>query len=272
MPSTTRSEDSSAHQGAEPDLFVHQVRDALASLSDLHYLQSHPLARLLSRRSNSEPLASGQLLQRLLLDAIERLQPDSTDQATPERIARRYHLLRLRYVEGLDVPGVCFRLGCSRSDFYRQLGQGVQTVAAALESELTSGSGPIPFIMSVGYETPLVGREEELELLKSAYLAAASGAGGSVVMITGEQGVGKTRLAQELGRWASLQGGLFLEGRWAAWEGAVPYGAIAESLGRALRQLDSEKVAQLVGPTAMTSPAYSPKWSNTRNTRRISYR
>ena len=253
MASTTTTEDSASHQEAGPDLFLlflHQVRDALASLSDLPYLQSHPLAHLLSRRSNSEPLASGQLLQRLLLDVIERLQPDSKDQATPERMGRRYHLLRLRYVEGLDVPAVCLHLGCSRSDYYRQLGRGVQTIAASLESELTSGSGPMPFIMSVGYETPLVGREEELELLKAAYLAAASGVGGSIVMITGEQGVGKTRLAQELGRWVSLEGGLFLEGRWAAWEGAAPYGAIAESLRQSLRQLDAEKVAQLVGPYA----------------------
>ena len=80
------------------------------------------------------------------------------------------------------------------------------------------------------------------------YTAAASGDGGRIVMITGEQGVGKTRLAQELGRWVRLQGGLFLEGRWAAWEGAAPYGAVAECLRRGLRQLNPEEAALLVGP------------------------
>ncbi|MCZ6614372.1 MAG: AAA family ATPase, partial [Chloroflexi bacterium] len=248
MEATTDPKGSVRTEGAGAELLVRQVRDALASLYDLPYLQSHPLGRLLPRPSSSEPTALGQVLQHRLLDAIELLRPGAEAPMAQERAARRYDLLRLRYVEGLDVPTICRHLGCSRSDYYRQLRQGLEAIAAHLESEFMSGSGPIPLLMSGGYQTPLVGREQELELLKAAYIAAASGNGGSIVMITGEQGVGKTRLAQELGHWVRLQGGLFLEGRWAAWEGAAPYGAVAESLRRGLRQLDPEEVALLVGP------------------------
>jgi hypothetical protein len=192
---------------------VRQVRDALASLYDLPYLQSHPLARLLPRPSNSGPTALGQMLQHRLLDGIERLQPASEDRGAEEAASRRHDILRLRYVEGIDLTTICQRLGSSRADYYRQLNIGLQTIAAQLQTRLVSGSGPLPPLMSVGYQTPLVGREQELELLKVAYDAAASGDGGRVVMISGAQGVGKTRLAQELGSYVKQQGGLFLEGR-----------------------------------------------------------
>ena len=225
-----------------------EVRDALASLYDLPYLQSHSLVGLLPRQPNANPERLAKTLQQHLVDSINRLRPDSGDVATDERAARRYEILRLRYLEGIDPPTIWRQLGLAKASYYRQLRQGLETIATHLESELLSGSEPTALLMSPGYQTPLVGREEELGWLKAAYTAAASGDGGRFVMITGEQGVGKTRLAQELGHWVRLHGGLFLEGRWAAWEGAAPYGAVAESLRRGLRQLDPEEVALLVGP------------------------
>ena len=209
-----------------------------------------PLARLLPRPSNSSPTALGQMLQHRLLDGIERLEPDSEGRALEEPASRRYDIIRLRYVEGIDIPIICQRLGSSRADYFRQLRQGLQTIASDLQAQVLSGSGPLPLLMSVGYQTPLVGREQELELLKTAYDSAASGEGGRVVMVSGAQGVGKTRLAQELGSYVRQEGGLFLEGRWAAWEGAAPYGALAECLRRHLRLLDPEEVAQAVAPYA----------------------
>ena len=60
-----------------------------------------------------------------------------------------------------------------------------------------------------------------------------------------------------------LQGGLFLKGRWAAWEGAAPYGAVAECLRRGLRQLNPEEAALLVGPYSRMLAAYFLTWSST---------
>src|SRR4029453_19143086 len=63
--------------------------------------------------------------------------------------------------------------------------------------------------------TPFVGREGELAAL-TADLDAAAGRGG-VVLVGGEAGIGKTRLAEELAVQAPARGALVLWGR--CWEG-----------------------------------------------------
>jgi DNA-binding NarL/FixJ family response regulator len=64
--------------------------------------------------------------------------------------------------------------------------------------------------------TPFVGRETELAALAVDLDAAAGGRGG-VVLLAGEPGIGKTRLAEELAAQATAQGALVLWGR--CWEG-----------------------------------------------------
>ena len=64
--------------------------------------------------------------------------------------------------------------------------------------------------------TPFVGREAELAVL-TAGLEAASGGRGTVVLLAGEPGIGKTRLAEELTAAAAARGALALWGR--CWEG-----------------------------------------------------
>ena len=80
---STNPEPVTTSAQAGPELLVSQVRDALASLYDLPYLQSHPLARLLPRPSNTEPADPAQLLHHLLLNAIEHLRPGSEADAVP---------------------------------------------------------------------------------------------------------------------------------------------------------------------------------------------
>jgi predicted ATPase len=60
--------------------------------------------------------------------------------------------------------------------------------------------------------TPLVGRSRELGLLSARLDAAASGQG-SIVLITGEPGIGKTRLVTELAQAAATNGTLVLTGQ-----------------------------------------------------------
>jgi DNA-binding CsgD family transcriptional regulator len=64
---------------------------------------------------------------------------------------------------------------------------------------------------------PFVGREAELAALTADLDAALAGRGG-VVLLAGEPGIGKTRLAEELAAQASARGALVLWGR--CWEGA----------------------------------------------------
>src|SRR6266511_6106670 len=69
---------------------------------------------------------------------------------------------------------------------------------------------------AVRVTTPFVGREAELAALTADLDAALAGRGG-VVLLAGEPGIGKTRLAEELAAQASARGALVLWGR--CWEG-----------------------------------------------------
>jgi len=52
--------------------------------------------------------------------------------------------------------------------------------------------------------TPLVGRDEELGLLRRRWQQAKTGEG-CIVLISGEPGIGKSRLAQALGEWIAAE-------------------------------------------------------------------
>ena len=95
--------------GAPADL-AHQVRDALPYLYDFAYLQRHPLAKLLVSPSATFTRIRGQELRRILLDAIEALNPgDRVAMRSPER--RAYAILFGLYVEGHSQAEVAHALG-----------------------------------------------------------------------------------------------------------------------------------------------------------------
>jgi Cdc6-like AAA superfamily ATPase len=67
-----------------------------------------------------------------------------------------------------------------------------------------------------------VGREKELERLRTTFDNAVSGHGG-LVMLVGEPGIGKTRTTQELETYAKMRGAQVLWGRTHESAGAPPY-------------------------------------------------
>jgi DNA-binding SARP family transcriptional activator len=73
---------------------------------------------------------------------------------------------------------------------------------------------------------PLVGRAEEWALLTESWRMAAAG-GPRMVVLTGDAGVGKTRLAEELVTWAARQGIANASARCYAVEGELPYAPVA---------------------------------------------
>ena len=88
----------------------------------------------------------------------------------------------------------------------------------------------------LGGTAPLAGRDAEMHALATALRGLASGHG-SVVALTGEPGLGKTRLAQEARTrfvtWVGAGTGrlpLWLEGRCASYASATPYGLYRQLL------------------------------------------
>jgi DNA-binding SARP family transcriptional activator len=75
---------------------------------------------------------------------------------------------------------------------------------------------------------PFVGRRRELAVLYAAWGRAARGAG-TLVLLSGEAGIGKTRLIAEMARTVEAEGGRVFVGTTASPE-AVPYQAIVEAL------------------------------------------
>ena len=79
------------------------------------------------------------------------------------------------------------------------------------------------------FEVPFAGRQREFGTLVSEYYACASGEEPRIVTISGEAGIGKTRLAKEFLSWAKARGADILEG--AASEGTgLPYGPLVEAI------------------------------------------
>ena len=76
---------------------------------------------------------------------------------------------------------------------------------------------------------PLLGRTAELNTLMEAYYAAKRGQT-QVVLLEGEVGIGKTRLATEFLAWAEMEGADVLQGQAFETGGQLPYRPVIEAL------------------------------------------
>jgi DNA-binding SARP family transcriptional activator len=87
---------------------------------------------------------------------------------------------------------------------------------------------------------PFVGRGEELLRLRQMWVRAMRGFGG-VAVVSGEAGIGKSRLAAELGATVAAQGGAIVGGA-ATFPEAMPYQAVIEALRSALPSVASSSL------------------------------
>jgi len=92
---------------------------------------------------------------------------------------------------------------------------------------------------------PLVDREDELGTLKTRLDDVLRGEG-SLVFVTGEGGIGKTRLVMELKAYAKLRGALFLVGNCYK-EGAVPYRPWIQIIEEYFRRSRPELLYKVIG-------------------------
>jgi class 3 adenylate cyclase len=93
----------------------------------------------------------------------------------------------------------------------------------------------------------LVERDEELAILEDALLEARGG-DGRLVLLAGEAGIGKTRLARELGAQARRLGCAVLRGACSEAEISLPYLPLVEAIGNFLATEGADSIARELGP------------------------
>ncbi|MFQ6013317.1 MAG: serine/threonine-protein kinase PknK [Thermoplasmata archaeon] len=125
------------------------------------------------------------------------------------------------------------------------LGRGPSDTSAAQEK----AAGPRAPTPEPRKALPLIGREAEVGALHAFVDGAARGEGG-VVFLTGEAGIGKTRLGEETAAYAALRGTRVLRGRSYPGQGAVPYAPWIEMLREFVREAPRQLLYKVSGAYA----------------------
>ena len=114
---------------------------------------------------------------------------------------------------------------------------------------------------SPSWWAPLVGREAELARLDMAVNETVAGQGG-LVLVSGEPGIGKTRLVEEVAARAAQAGALVAWGRIDEAEGSPPYWPWVQLLRAVLSRAESYSVLAALESTAATIAQILPEVSD----------
>lgn len=104
----------------------------------------------------------------------------------------------------------------------------------------------------------MVGRERELRTLGEELVQAGSGAG-RMVLVTGEAGIGKSRLCRHLALAAAGQGYHVLWGTCEGDELSRPYGPFVEAIGTHLDRGNLSSLRRALGPMCQELPRLFPQ-------------
>ena len=104
----------------------------------------------------------------------------------------------------------------------------------------------------------LVGRQTELEVLRRHWLEAQQGHA-QMVLLSGEPGVGKTRLASELTAFARLHGAAVFQGGCYEYEAKVPYLPFAEALRDWVHAQSTDRLQEQLGDSATELAKLAPE-------------
>ena len=112
----------------------------------------------------------------------------------------------------------------------KEFPEGVSKETQLLAQRIRSTPAPEPWIDNLGeLQTPFLGREEEMETLRTA-VRNISEAPETAILVSGEAGIGKSRLVSEFTRSVALENIRQLESRCYPAEADVPYGPVIDGL------------------------------------------
>ena len=135
--------------------------------------------------------------------------------------------------------------------------QGYSTLLSAVSPPLTSSSHPHAcrdkpgraLFPGVFTDVPFVGREREMAVLQASLEEACAGQG-RLLLLAGQSGIGKTRLAHEFATQASQRGVQILLGRCYEREGAPPFWPWVQVIRTYVRHRDLEALQTEMGTGA----------------------
>jgi signal transduction histidine kinase/tRNA A-37 threonylcarbamoyl transferase component Bud32 len=113
------------------------------------------------------------------------------------------------------------------------------------ESEFEIGSNDQKIKLS--YQTRLIARDTEIKKMANLYDSAMQGKG-SLCLISGEAGIGKSRLIEEIKGYVYEKNGLFIKGRCLNYENKFPYQPFKDAIDEFVNkfmQLNEESAARI---------------------------
>jgi DNA-binding SARP family transcriptional activator len=166
--------------------------------------------------------------------------------ADPLREETHRRLMRLHAARGDRARAVAAFHECS-SVLERELGVPPAPATRAAYAALLSVAPPTA--PAAATPPPFVGRAAERARLTAAWRAAEAGRAGCV-LVTGEPGVGKTRLVDEFRAWCARRGAVVADARCYAAEGPLAYGPVVSwlrspALAARLPRLEPHRLTEL---------------------------
>lgn len=170
--------------------------------------------------------------------AHDLLRHDPVHEATYRRLMRLYALVG-------DRPGALRTYHACATVLQRELEVEPSPATRKEYEALLNVETPRPAPPATAGHVPLVGRQAEWTRLQSLWSAATQGEA-HLVVLEGEAGIGKTRLAEELVHWAGQRGMATASARCYAAEGGLPFAPLTTWLrAHPLPALDDVRLTQV---------------------------
>jgi predicted ATPase len=151
------------------------------------------------------------------------------------------------------VSDIVMRLLAKTTDARYQSASGLVRDLALCAGDWKTGRQVKPFLLGqhddggkLAFASKLYGREREVHALLEAFEQACLGqGGGTLLLVEGYSGIGKTSLIQQLWRPIMRQRGYFVSGKFDQVGRGVPFGALIQGFRSLMRQFLTESEPQI---------------------------